>query len=93
MKQIISQEKFTNIQNAQAGLTKLFKKAEKEKSFYRVMRNDEPLGVLVPNEVWENFIEDMEAASSENYKKRIAKARKEKKSYSAEEVKKMLDLD
>lgn len=92
MKQLIRDEKFTNIQKAQAGLTKLFEEARKTMSFYRVMKNDKPLGVLVPNEMWDDFVEDMEAMSSPRYLASIKKARKQKKRYTSEEVKKMLGL-
>ncbi len=92
MRQFIADEDFTSVQKAQAGLTKIFKKAAKDGKFVRVMRNSEPLGVLVPNEVWESFLEDLEALSSENYLKRIAKSRASKKRYSLDEVKKELGL-
>ena len=90
--QIIRNEKFTNIQNAQAGLTKLFKEASKTGSFYRVLKNDEPLGVLIPNDVWEDFLEDLEAASSPNYIKRIAASRKSKKFITSDEIEKRLGI-
>lgn len=64
MTQLISFEKFTNIQNAQAGLTRLFAKAEKSASFCRVLKNDKPLGVLLPEKIWMSFVEDLEALSS-----------------------------
>lgn len=92
MIQLIADERFTNIQRAQAGLTKLFQAADKSGTFYRVLKNDQPLGVLIPNSVWEDFLEDMEAASSPGYLKRIAEARKSKKRYTLEEVKKELSL-
>jgi len=92
MRQLISDEKFTNIQRAQAGLTRLFEEARKTMSFYRVMKNDKPLGVLVPNEMWESFLEDLEALSSPNYIKRIADARRDKKTYTLDEVKRKLKL-
>lgn len=92
-RQLIRDEKFTNIQKAQAGLTKLFEQARAEGAFYRVMRNDKPLGVLVPNEVWDDLLEDMEMYSSENFRKRIAESRADKVSYSAEEIKKKYGLD
>lgn len=92
MKQLIRDEKFTNIQKAQAGLTKLFEEARKTMSFYRVMKNDKPLGVLVPNEMWDDFVEDMEAMSSPRYLASIKKARKQKKRYTMEQVKKELGL-
>lgn len=76
--QLIADEKFTNVQRAQAGLTRLFQSAHKTRSFFRVMKNDTPLGVLIPNEMWEDFVEDLEAISSPRYLARIAKARKEK---------------
>ena len=91
--QLINDEKFTNIQKAQAGLTKLFKKAQSTMSFYRVMKNDKPLGVLIPDNLWENLVEDLEALSSGNYLKRIAKSRSDKVRYSSTQVKKMLGID
>ena len=90
MTQLISLEKFTNIQNAQAGLTRLFANAEKSASFYRVLKNDQPLGVLLPEKIWNSIVEDLEALSSPNYRTRIAKARKEKKLISATDIKKQL---
>ena len=90
--QLITDEKFTNIQKAQAGLTRLFQKAQKTRSFYRVLRNDEALGVLVPNRVWESLIEDLEAMSSMGYKRRIAESRRSKKRYSSKKIKKELGL-
>lgn len=92
MRQLIADEKFTNIQRAQAGLTKLFQKAAKSMSFYRVMKNDTPLGVLVPNEMWEDFIEDLEALSSPRYLAKIAKARKEKGGITMEQLKKKYNI-
>ncbi len=92
MKQLIADEKFTNIQRAQAGLTRLFEEARKSMSFYRVMKNDRPLGVLIPNDMWEDFVEDMEALSSPAYLARIAKSRKEKGGFTMEQIKKMYHL-
>lgn len=92
MRQLIADEDFTSVQKAQAGLTKVFKKAEKDGKFVRVMRNNEAIGVLVPNRVWESFLEDLEALSSETYLKRIAESRASKKRYTMEEVKKELGL-
>lgn len=92
IKQLISDEKFTNIQKAQSGLTRLFRDAAKSGSFYRVLKNDEPLGVLLPNRLWDDLIEDLEALSSTNYKAKIARARKDKKKYTSKQVKKILGL-
>ena len=64
IQQLINDERFTNVQRAQAGLTKLFQKASKSGTFYRVLKNDEPLGVLIPNSTWESLTEDFEALSS-----------------------------
>lgn len=92
IQQLINDEKFTNIQKAQAGLTRLFRTAARTGSFYRVLKNDEPLGVLIPNPLWENIIEDMEAMSSPNYKARIVKARKQKGGKTLEQIEKELGL-
>lgn len=92
IKQLISDEKFTNIQKAQAGLTRLFTEAEATTSFFRVMKNDQPLGVLIPNSLWQRFVEDLEALSSTAYRSRIARAREERETIPAAEVKKRLGM-
>lgn len=76
IQQLINDQRFTNIQTAQSGLTKLFTAAEKTNSFYTVLRNDEQLGVLLPKKMWLSLIEDLEAMSSPSYRKRIAESRK-----------------
>lgn len=51
--------------------------------------------VVLPLDEWhkvENELEDLEMMRSAVFKKKIAKARSEKKSYSSYEVKKMLSL-
>ena len=91
--QLISREEFASVQQVQAGVSRLLQKAAKERKFLRVMRNQEPLGVLIPNEVWNELLEDFEAANSANYQQMVVRARKSKKKYSAVEIKKELGLD
>lgn len=91
-KQLITNEEFTSIQEAQAGLAKLFHKAAKKGGFYRVLRNNRSLGVLIPDPVWDSFLEDLEALSSPSYLKMIEKSRKSNKRYSLNEVKKQLSI-
>jgi PHD/YefM family antitoxin component YafN of YafNO toxin-antitoxin module len=90
--QLINDEKFTNIQNAQAGLTKLFLKAKEKSHFYRVLKNDQPLGVIIPEDMWLNITEDLEALSSPSYRTKIANARKIKKTIPLKSVKKILEI-
>lgn len=86
-------EDFTSVQKVQAGVSKILKRAQKAGKFVRILRNNQPVGVLVPNNVWESYLEDLEALSSENYLKRIAKSRSDKVRYSSTQVKKMLGID
>jgi PHD/YefM family antitoxin component YafN of YafNO toxin-antitoxin module len=90
--QIITLQDFTSVQKAQAGISRLFKTAASKKRFYSVMRNQEHLGVLIPKNLWESLIEDLEALSSSSYIKRIAQSRADKKTYSSAEIKKKLGL-
>lgn len=90
IQQFINNEQFTNIQKAQSGLTRLFEKAQKDGSFFRVMKNDKSLGVLMPDEMWKSLMEDIEALSSPSYKRSIREARVGKKRYSLTEVQKLL---
>ncbi|MEK9179241.1 MAG: type II toxin-antitoxin system Phd/YefM family antitoxin [Patescibacteria group bacterium] len=92
MQQLINDQKFINVQGAQAGLTRLFADAKKTGTFYTVLKNDQPLGVLIPKDRWDSMVENMEAMSSANYKKKIAEARKSKKRYSSSQMKKMLGI-
>ena len=89
---ILTREKFTSVQQVQSGVTKLLQSAEAQGSYYRVMRNNEPLGVLLTNDTWEDILEDMEAMSSPNFLKSIEEARRSKVFYTPEQVKKMFDL-
>ncbi|MEK7595420.1 MAG: hypothetical protein AAB443_02430 [Patescibacteria group bacterium] len=90
--QLIKREKFTSIQAAQAGLTSILIKAQKGGFFYRVLRNNQPLGVLLPNKVWESILEDLEAINSPSYLKSIEEARNSKELYTVDQVKKELNL-
>lgn len=90
--QLISQEDFTSVQEAQAGITKLFMKASKNNRFYRVMRNKKPLGVLIPDNLWFSLIEDLEAFSSLSYREEIKQSRKDPVQISSKEAKKKLGI-
>ena len=90
VRQITTQEEFASVQEAQAGITKLFLRAKNKMKFIRIMRNQEPLGVLIPNDLWMSLIEDLEALSSTKYIESIQKSRSGKKRYPSKEVKKIL---
>ncbi|MGD8743999.1 MAG: hypothetical protein PVJ52_00200 [Candidatus Woesebacteria bacterium] len=92
-KQLISDEDFASVQEAQAGITKLFRKAKNKKKFVRIMRNQEPLGVLIPNDMWINLVEDLEALSSSQYQSDIQKSRLDKKRISSDEIKEVLEYE
>jgi len=92
LQQLISMESFASVQEAQAGITRLFEKAKSKGKFVRVMRNQEPLGVLIPNGMWDSLIEDLEALSGQSYIKSISEARRSKRVYSSDEVKSLLEL-
>lgn len=92
IRQIITDEKFTSVQEAQAGLARLLDKAEKDGGFYRVLKNNKPVGVLLPNKTWESLIEDLEALASKKYISQIRKARREKREFSSAQIKKKFSL-
>lgn len=89
---ISAKEKFTSVQKVQAGITKLLQSADSDGVYYRVMRNNEPLGVLLPNAVWDEFLEDIEALSSANFLNSVREARKSDVVYSSSQIKKMHGL-
>ncbi len=91
-RQIISQQDFTSIQEAQAGLNNLFTKATKNKTFYTLMKNNSPLGVMIPKNVWEELLEDIEALSSNTYKKKIKASRASTQHYSLDDIKRECNI-
>lgn len=92
MNQLITYEDFTSVQELQAGATKLFLAAARKNKFYRVMRNKSPLGVLIPNNLWDSLLEDFEAISSPRYLETIKKSRRSRKFYTAAQVEKELGI-
>jgi len=64
MKQLIANEEFVSIQQAQAGLTKIIKEAERKGKILRIMRNNESLGVLIPNKIFLKFVKLLETLSA-----------------------------
>lgn len=59
MIQLIAYESFVSVQEIQAGITRVLKRAERANKFIRVMRHDKPIGVLIPNKVWLEIIEPL----------------------------------
>lgn len=89
---LIQQEEFASVQEVQAGISRILAGAEQRGSFIRVIKNSQPIGVLMPNSVFENLAEDILALGSPSYLLNVYKARKEKKRYSSKEVKKLLGV-
>lgn len=63
MRQLIADEEFISIQEAQAGLTKVIRKAERKGKILRVMRNNESVGMLIPNKIFLKFVKLYEKLS------------------------------
>jgi hypothetical protein len=64
MRQLIADEIFVSIQELQAGFTKIAKDAEKRGKIVRVMRNNETLGVFVPDNIFLEFVKLFEGSPS-----------------------------
>jgi PHD/YefM family antitoxin component YafN of YafNO toxin-antitoxin module len=65
------------------------------KAFQTIKIGKKPV-VIVPLEYWEKIeekLEDIEILNSKNLKRKIEKARKERKVYSSKEVKRILGLN
>jgi DNA-binding transcriptional regulator/RsmH inhibitor MraZ len=66
-----------------------------DKTFQTIKIGKKPL-VIVPLEYWEKIeekLEDIEILNSKNLKRKIEKARRERKVYSSKEVKRILGLN
>lgn len=89
---LFQREEFASIQEIQAGTSKLLNAAHARGSFIRILRSSKPVGVLMPNSVFESLTEDLLALSSPAYVLNIKKARAERKRYSYRDIKKMLKI-
>ena len=77
--QLLAAQKIISTKNFQSKFASAVKEAEKNGNYYNVVRNSESIGVFLPKEIWESLLEDMEALSSPNYLRKIAKSREEHK--------------
>ncbi len=60
MYKLIQKEEFVSVQSAQTGIAKACQQAEKKGVFLRVMRNNQPVGVLLPEKFWQQMLTDMQ---------------------------------
>ncbi len=63
MRQFIADEEFVSVQAVQTSFTKFARKAEKRGKILRIMRNNESLGVFIPNKIFLKFIKLLESLS------------------------------
>ena len=91
--QLLSKERFVSIREAQAGLSNVLAEATKNNTYYRVLRNNKPVGVLIPQRIWEDLLEDIEAAASKNFQNQLAKSQQSTERIPLEQVAKELNLD
>ena len=63
MRQLITDEEFVSIQEIQASFTKIAREAEKRGKILRIMRNNESLGVFIPDKIFLKFIKHLESLS------------------------------
>jgi PHD/YefM family antitoxin component YafN of YafNO toxin-antitoxin module len=61
---LLTNQKFVSVAELQAGSARLLSLAEKSRSFYKVMKNNKPVGTLVPENVWNALILQLRLLSS-----------------------------
>lgn len=61
---LLTNQKFVSVADLQAGSARLLSLAEKSRSFYKVMKNNKPIGTLVPENVWNNLVSQLKLLSS-----------------------------
>lgn len=64
LNQLIVDEEFVSVQKAQAGFSKIAREAERKGKILRIMRNNESLGVFVPNKIFLKFVKLLENLSA-----------------------------
>lgn len=73
----LTSQKIISTKHFQAKFATMVKEAQKNEKYYNVVKNSESIGVFLPTIIWESLLEDIEALGSKDYKKKIAKSRKE----------------
>ena len=59
-------EQFASVKDAQAGLTKIVKRAQEAGAFCRVMRNNKPIAALLPDDLFEQLLPLISVAAEAN---------------------------
>ena len=77
--QLLTAQKIISTKHFQSKFASVVKEAEKNGKYYNVVRNSESIGVFLPKRMWESLLEDLEALTSPNYLRKIAKSREEYK--------------
>lgn len=75
---LLTNQKFVSVAELQAGSARLLSLAEKSRSFYKVMKNNKPVGTLVPENVWDTLIFQLKILSSPEIVAKIKQASREK---------------
>lgn len=76
---LLTSQKFVSTKDFQTKFAEIAKEAEEYKLYFRVMKHGHSVGVFLPNEFWEDLLEDLEALSSPSYLQAIKESREEVK--------------
>ena len=91
--QLLTNQKFVSTKDFQTKFAAIAKQAKEQMSYFRIMKHGNSVGVFLPNEVWDDLLEDLEALASPRYLKSIKESRqeaKQKKVVSLKEITKEL---
>lgn len=75
--QLLTSQKFVSTKEFQTKFADIAKQAKKQLSYFQIMRHGDSVGVFLPNAVWEDILEDLEALDSPKYLKTIQISRQE----------------
>lgn len=77
--QLLTAQEIISTKHFQSKFASVTREAIKNGKFYNIVRNSKSIGVFLPKRMWESLLEDMEALSSPNYLKKIARSREQVK--------------
>lgn len=75
--QLLTSQKFVSTKEFQTKFADIVKQAKKQMSYFQIMKHGNSVGVFLPNDVWDDILEDLEALDSPKYLNNIQTSRRE----------------
>lgn len=76
---LLTAQTIVSTKNFQSQFATMVKDAQEKQKYYSITRSGESVGVFLPQKLWEDLLEDLEALHSPHFSAKIKQSRKQAK--------------